>query len=204
MESFKSIWGDGEGVTLKAIGSLEPGGRWLNLAAGDGRYVQQLVDKVDSLVLADINLDEAKRIFGYLTDEQREKVEFVEADLTKTLPFPDIAFDGVFCTGALHMFSADVLKDVMREIDRILKPRGKLILDLATEATKRYNDGRVEIGYEGMNYTTLEAKRLLGNLLVGYAAQFTISSFTDDVSDLKDYGYTQIGDFILAVATKLS
>ena len=40
-----SIWGTGDRGTLEIIGNTDISGRWLNLAAGDGRYNLDLLER---------------------------------------------------------------------------------------------------------------------------------------------------------------
>lgn len=202
MEKFRSIWGDGEQATLQEIDALKPGGNWLDLAAGDGRYVPELVEKVDFLTLVDIRPDDATAAINSLTDIQRIRVKSVFADLTKTLAFKNEEFDGVFCTGTLHLFSEDELRHFFAEIDRILKPSGRLIVDFATEISKTFKDGRVEAGDENLNYSTDQARKLLTDVLKGYDTNLQVSTYTDDVYNVEGYGYKAVGEFILVVATK--
>ncbi|MBN1291889.1 MAG: class I SAM-dependent methyltransferase [Candidatus Latescibacteria bacterium] len=53
------------------------------------------------------------------------RVEYVESD-SKTMPFADSMFDGVFSNGSLHEWSDP--KDVSNEISRVLKPGGKYFI----------------------------------------------------------------------------
>ena len=53
-----STWGKGEELTLNKIEEEEIKGKWLDLGAGDGRYIPELLQKIDELVLGDIDADE--------------------------------------------------------------------------------------------------------------------------------------------------
>ena len=45
-----SKWGKGDKLTLKVLNTIQLKGTWLNLAAGDGRYIPELLKKVDKLI----------------------------------------------------------------------------------------------------------------------------------------------------------
>lgn len=53
MERF--LWGHGDELTLKILDEIRISGKWLNLAAGDGRYMKELLKKVESITAAYIN-----------------------------------------------------------------------------------------------------------------------------------------------------
>ena len=57
-----SIWGREDSDTVKILNRLELKGRWLNLAAGDGRYNSLLLSKVEHLVVADIDSKALKKL----------------------------------------------------------------------------------------------------------------------------------------------
>ena len=48
------IWGFGDKNTLGLLEKTEIRGKWLNLAAGDGRYNLKLLEKADYVVTSDI------------------------------------------------------------------------------------------------------------------------------------------------------
>src|SRR3989344_7036865 len=125
----KSIWGKGDKLTLRVLGKLQLKGYWLDLAAGDGRYVPELLSKVDKLVAADIDKDSLLKLLDNVSKEKRSKIEIKVFDIAKKLPFADKSFDGVFCTGTLHLFHKRVLDSIISEVDRILKPKGNVIID---------------------------------------------------------------------------
>lgn len=50
-----SIWGKGDKLTIEILSKLQLKGTWLDLAAGDGRYVPKLLDKVDNLIAGDVD-----------------------------------------------------------------------------------------------------------------------------------------------------
>lgn len=55
-------------------------------------------------------------------------VDFRVGDMAETFPFPDQVFDAVMSNVAFHSFPDRLLRSIMGEIKRILKPAGLLLL----------------------------------------------------------------------------
>jgi ubiquinone/menaquinone biosynthesis C-methylase UbiE len=127
-----SIWGPGDPLTLKLIAETEICGRWLNLAAGDGRYNLELLKKANEVVASDIDKSALSKLWHTTPKEYRKKLSIRVFDITERFPFDDASFNGVFCTGILHLFPKQVLKCIVGEITRVLKPGGMVIIDFAT------------------------------------------------------------------------
>lgn len=122
-----SIWGTGDKETLELLRKIRIRGRWLNLAAGDGRYNQQLLKKADYVVASDVDENALSKLWQTTPEKYRTKLEIKAFDLTNRFPFENNYFDGVFCTGILHIFPRKILEDIIEEADRVLKPDGKII-----------------------------------------------------------------------------
>lgn len=201
-----STWGKGEELTLNIIREEAIKGRWLDLAAGDGRYIPELLQKVDELVISDIDAIELKKAQKYLSEEQTKKVNIKIFDITKKFPFENSTFDGVFCTGTLHFFTKDKLNFIFPEISRILKHKGKLIIDFATEVKRILPNGEKAqiIGRPDyfLVYKKNEVKEMLKEMLKDYDLKFEESVFSDDLTKDPDYGFVTEGNFWLVVANK--
>src|SRR3990167_2199248 len=128
-----SIWGTGDKDSLELLKKIEIHGKWLNLAAGDGRYNLNLLEKADSVVASDIDESALDKLRQNTPDELRAKLQTEVFDVTKKFPFENDSFDGVFCTGTLHLFPTEILRQILSEIDRILKPSGRILIDFATD-----------------------------------------------------------------------
>jgi SAM-dependent methyltransferase len=50
--------------------------------------------------------------------------QFMVADMTRRLPFPDESFDALMSNVALHMFPDDVTRAVFAEVRRLVRPGG--------------------------------------------------------------------------------
>ena len=65
-----------------------------------------------------------------------------------------VEFDGIFCTGTLHLFEKQTIIKILKEIKRILKRNGKIVLDFATDI-ERLNQKKEKVIFDGEgNYQT--------------------------------------------------
>ncbi|MBU1198624.1 MAG: class I SAM-dependent methyltransferase [Nanoarchaeota archaeon] len=129
----ESIWGEGEKLTLDFLNKKSFSGKWLNLAAGDGRYNNILLKKADFVVASDIDKSALSKLWHNTSKKQRSKLEIKVFNIINRFPFEDESFDGVFCTGVLHLFPKEFVKKILSEINRVLKPCSEIIFDFATD-----------------------------------------------------------------------
>jgi ubiquinone/menaquinone biosynthesis C-methylase UbiE len=102
------------------LGSDRPGSV-LELGCGPGRYVALLAQLGHRVVGVDpVSYPTWPLIQMHLAVDLRSGIKAEE------LPFPDAHFDHVACLGALLYFPDD--KQALREIRRVLKPGGRLIV----------------------------------------------------------------------------
>ncbi len=137
-----SIWGLDDKDTKQLLKKIEIHGKWLNLAAGDGRYNLNLLEKADFVVAGDIDESAISKLWHNTPEEYKAKLDTKAFNITKKFPFEDNSFEGIFCTGTLHLFPKEVLQKIISEIDRILKPNGKVIIDFATDIKRIYHSGK--------------------------------------------------------------
>ncbi len=194
-----SIWGEGDRLTLNLLRKKALNGKWLDLAAGEGRYVSEILKKADHLVVSDIDKKELDKIQKLVPKEAKSKVKSVPFDLTKKFPFKEKYFDGVFCTGTLHMFSQGVLYHIFGEIYRVLKPKGTVILDFATSVKRTERNKKM---IDEKCYKHGIAKRLLIDLTRQYRIKMYGSTFEDGLTEIPGYGWITRGRFILLVGRK--
>lgn len=200
--SDDSVWGTEDPATLELVQKTDIRGTWLDLCAGDGRFVRKLLQKVDHLVAIDIDEGALQKIFRITPDDLKPKLSTQVANVVKSLPFEDATFDGIFCVGTLHLFPKEVFKNIFQELNRILKPGGRMIIDFATDIRRTYADGSLWIVENEPNYTLEEAL----SFLKGVFQDYTISIHTDSVEPekvtLDDKEYLFTSNFILIDAVK--
>jgi len=196
-----SIWGSGDKDTLKLLKELKIRGRWLNLAAGDGRYNLELLKKVDSIVATDIDERALSKLWRNTPERYKPRLEIKAFDITKKFPFKNNSFDGVFCTGALHLFPIRVFKSLSYEIFRVLKPRGRVIIDFATDIKRISSEGRLIKFGDELGYSLKEAKTLLKEVFSNYKSRTYESKVSEEVKK-GNPSYKFSCNFILLVADK--
>src|SRR3990167_9794400 len=196
-----SIWGPGDKETVDLLKRIDIHGKWLNLAAGDEGYTSNLLEKVDSVVASDIDESALSKLWHNMPLRYRSKLETKVFDMTKKFPFPDNSFDGVFCTGVLHLFPKKILKAIFSEINRVLKPHGKVIIDFPTDIHRTDLDGQpVSFGGEHF-YTHQEAKLLLNELFGGYSLAMHDCKVPEYVTGANP-PYKYSSNYVLLVADK--
>ncbi len=134
------------------------------MAAGDGRFNLQLLKKADNAVASDIDESALSKLWFITPEEYKSKLHTAAFNITQKFPFEDNSFDGVFCTGVLHMFPKEVLRDIFSEIDRILKSHGKIFIDFATDIKRVLSDGKLYIR-KYPQYKLKEAEKILIKIL---------------------------------------
>jgi SAM-dependent methyltransferase len=197
-----SIWGTGDKDTLELLNDIEIRGKWLNLAAGDGRYNLNLLEKADSVVASDIDESALGKLKQNTPNKLSEKLQTEVFDIAKPFPFADESFDGVFCTGALHLFPTEILRQIISEIDRILRTNGKLIIDFATDIKRILPDGKLYIRKSEPQYSLDEAAIFLRELLHNYQIQIVESEVPEEEIETRGFVYRFSCKFILLTADK--
>jgi SAM-dependent methyltransferase len=196
-----SIWGKGDKDTLRLLTALDISGKWLNLAAGDGRYNKLLLTKAQMVVAADIDERALAKLKENTPDDLKGKLHTRTFNLLNAFPFADRQFDGVFCTGTLHLFPEKILTKILLEIDRVLKPDGTVIIDFATDIKKVLPNGKPYV-LKRIQYTAEEAMLIIRKLLKGYKLKIIQSKVPEEVVRIGDILYTFSCNYLLVVGKK--
>ncbi len=155
-----------ERVTPRYVGATA-GERVLDAGCGTGRYFGRLLAGGGQVVGVDFSA-------GMLAVAHRHApgVPLVGADLHRTWPFRDAAFDAVLC--ALVGEHLDDLDSFCREMARVIRPGGRAVFSV-------YHPAMAEAGKEA-HFTTDEIEYRLGarrHSLDGYVAAFEQAGFAD-------------------------
>ncbi|MDP2934793.1 MAG: class I SAM-dependent methyltransferase [bacterium] len=196
-----SIWGSGDKKTLDVLKRIKIKGKWLNLAAGDGRYNLYLLKKVDFVIVSDIDKGALSKLWHTTPLKYRHKLDTKIFDINNKFPFHDNLFDGVFCTGVLHLFPKKILRKIVSEIDRILKPKGRVIIDFATNIKRTLPNGKLLVFDSEPLYSLSEAKEILKKLFKNYRIKMYESKFVEDVKK-SNPPYVMNCKFIILIADK--
>ncbi len=197
-----SKWGVEEKETLAVIEKMELSGDILNMAAGDGRFNNKLLEVANSVMAVDKDATELEVLKNNCPVELKRKLDTKKLDITDLLPFDDDKFDGVFCTGTLHLFEPAIVIEILQEIKRVLKKKGKIILDFATNL-KRFdkNGNKVVFASEG-SYSTDEAIELFNRALEDFSLNIEVATFEEeDLDESAGYQYIK-GEFLIVSGRK--
>lgn len=198
----KSIWGTGDKFTLGILRKMEIHGKWLNLAAGDGRYNSILLRKVNSVVASDIDKCALSKLWNNTPEKLRTKLSTEIFNIIKKFPFDNNSFDGVFCTGTLHLFPTPMFKKIIAEIDRVLKPNGRAIIDFAADVRRISAEGKLITFGDEPCYKLGEAKVLLKDIFRKYNIQVRTSEVPEEDFTNSNPPYKFSCKLILLVADK--
>lgn len=111
---------------LRCLLKIEPEGRYLDVACGTGNYTSEMSKyggKWSAFDQSEVMLSEAAG--------KSQAVHWSKFDVEQT-GYKSSSFDGAICSLAIHHFPN--LFNAFREISRVLKPAGKLVLLTATPA----------------------------------------------------------------------
>jgi SAM-dependent methyltransferase len=106
---------------------LSPGKTALEIACGSGGMTERMARETGaSCVGVDINAHGIDGARARARDsEVASRVSFQLVDAAKRLPFPDGAFDAIFCNDAINHLPGRL--DYLRDWHRVLRPGGRLL-----------------------------------------------------------------------------
>lgn len=199
-----SIWGSDDDIVLDFLTKAKVGGKWLHLAAGDGRSNTRLLKKADFVVASDIDKSALSKLWYNTPKKYRPKLKIRAFNATKRFPFKSASFDGVFCIGTLHCFPRKVFIKVSHEIDRVLKPRGRAVIDFSTDIKRIRLDGKPYNLNREPGYTLREAKAFLRDVFKNYRIKMHVSRVPEEIYKQANPPYKFSSNLILLVADKKS
>lgn len=86
-------------------------------------------------------------------EHQKDSITFVKSDLKKHFPFSDNAFDIIFSSQFLYCIPAKKIDMVLYEINRVLKPGGKLVF-FESKKVIQWDISHVRNFYTNLDYET--------------------------------------------------
>jgi ubiquinone/menaquinone biosynthesis C-methylase UbiE len=125
------------GITKSEI-SVPNGSRVLELGCGNGKIIASLKGDDLSVVAIDFSL-KAIELCRFAVKEK--KVGLIVAD-ARFLPFHDGYFDVVISCHLLEHLSESGRKETVAEMERVLRPRGKVIVSALSTRDMRFGRGK--------------------------------------------------------------
>lgn len=197
-----SVWGTEDKATKNLLNKIKIKGKWLNLCAGDGRFNNYLLEKADQVIALDVDEGALQKLERITPDSLKRKLAAKVANITRRFPFEDETFDGIFCVGTLHLFPKSVFKKIFNEMERVLKPNGRIIIDFAADIKRTYPDGSHWIIKNEPNYTLDEAIVFLKEIFMDYSLNMITDKVKPEKVILNDKEYIFTSNFILLEAVK--
>jgi len=150
--------------------ALRPDWRVLNIGCNCWGFLSYaLAHRVSHLVACDVTLERLRLLQMRAASEGVTNIQLVRAGDTPRLPFPDGQFDAAILDETLEWAATcrsgdpeDVQKDLLREVARVLKPQGQLLLAMENRFNWHYFQGKPE-EHTGLKYISL-LPRPLANL----------------------------------------
>jgi ubiquinone/menaquinone biosynthesis C-methylase UbiE len=121
-------------IILRALGKMKPQGRLVDIGSGPGYLAAEISRAYPSLTVTGLdNNSEMMKLALRNFPPERHNVQFTAGD-AHNLPFPDNSVD--FAVISLSMHHWEDAGAVLREINRVLKPGGRMfILDIRRDTS---------------------------------------------------------------------
>jgi len=98
----------------------------LDVACGTGFVTRPLAQKMRFVCGIDLSMGMLEMATEYAREREIGNIRFARG-MAEKLPFPDGVFDGVICSGALHLFQDTV--EVLNEMARVMKRGARLAVN---------------------------------------------------------------------------
>jgi ubiquinone/menaquinone biosynthesis C-methylase UbiE len=108
-------------------------GNVLDFGSGSGRHLMKIKD--GKMYLLDFS-EKMIKLAKKKAKEEKIKAEFAVSNMTKT-PYENNFFDSAICISALHCLTLDEQKKAVKELYRILKPKGQILIGVWNKESKR-------------------------------------------------------------------
>jgi ubiquinone/menaquinone biosynthesis C-methylase UbiE len=111
-------------------------GTWLDVASGDGRNTAMLLERAEHVVAIDADRSALSKLWHRTAKSERKRLKLLVHNVASALPLPDETVDGALCVGILHYFPSYLVRAVIDDVCRVLKPGGTLLLEFSTDVLR--------------------------------------------------------------------
>lgn len=129
-DSLSNFFGFGGKINNKVVSllKLKPFERILDLGCGTGSLLIIAKGKKPNVDMTGVDLDEKiLKIAQKKISKKKLNIKLIKASAEK-LPFPDSSFDVVVSTLVFHHLPAEIKKEALKEVHRVLKKNGRFLL----------------------------------------------------------------------------
>lgn len=178
-------------VSLKVAHALPSDGKALDLGSGTGSMLLALRDIQPTAELYGLEVND-KMVETSRRKTAGKNINIIQGSLAERLPFEDSSVDVVASTLVFHHLSEEVKSHTLREIERILKPKGELVLtDFSSPSS--FHGSLIQRALHAVLREPEVAKQLEGSL----AKQLgPIYKRGGNVKDVQDYFWRTIHTYI--------
>lgn len=188
---------------------IKSGERILEAGCGTGNLALKIKERGGEV----IGLDNCKEALDIYRKKDPE-AKLVLADLREKLPFPDNYFDKIASNNTLYILPKEKQLDVLKELYRILKPGGKIVL---ANLKKGWKSGKIYISgikknlkKEGGYSTFLKIIKMIiptikvfyYNYLIKKETQYYFCGFNEQKELLKRAGFKKVSETKLVYANE--
>jgi SAM-dependent methyltransferase len=149
---MKSAWKDWhtkkKGVVEPEVEEVEEllresnGGRILDVGCGVGRHPFYFARRGFEIYGFDDDEDAIEKDRQILHKEER-KADLRVWDMTKPLPYRDAFFDAALAVRVIHHTNISNITKIVHELDRVLKPKGFLFLQVPSYESEIFDSGTI-------------------------------------------------------------
>ncbi len=127
---------------------IKPGAKILELGAGQGQDSRFFAEQSMIVVSTDISVSALEINKSKIPVELEKQISIQELDISSAYPFKDSEFDVVYAHLAVQFFSWEKSREIFKEIHRVLKPGGLLIMLNNSTSDPQYQTGeKIEEDY---------------------------------------------------------
>ena len=160
-----SVYGEPDPVTLGLLQAVKPHGQVLEVGAGDGRYSVPMLEQGLSVIASDVDPEPLDILRQRAPKDATGALCTVSFDAFGRFPIPDESVNAVVCTAFLYLYPESYIEIFAQQARRVLKEKGKLIIDFVTDRRRLAEDGSEIVGPNEVSYDQRTGQKMLKRVL---------------------------------------